>query len=97
MQPRDMGAGMTTVRRFPIEYIAEHEWFSVLCPAFNGEQYQLRQCICGAQRWLDDDGFEHQMPGYVPHPIRQALDDPAWLALLAITMDQACPVTGWPE
>lgn len=82
--------------RFPVRYIDQHEWMGpALCPAFNGEQIGLRTCICGAQRWHDADGIEHALPGWVPHPIRQALGDPGWEALLAIVMGRACPVGGY--
>lgn len=84
-------------RRFPVEYIDRHDWFGpVLCPAFNGEQYGLRQCVCGAQRWFDEDGVEHMTSGYVPHPIRRALDDPGWLAVLAVSFGTACPLSDAP-
>jgi hypothetical protein len=86
---------MTTEWKFPVKYIDRHEWFGpVSCPRWEGEQHQLRTCLCGASRWFDDDGMEHIESGFVPHPIRQALDDPGWLAILAVTVGNACPVDG---
>ena len=84
-------------RRFPVEYIDKHDWFGpVLCTRWEGEQHQLRTCVCGASRWIGDDGIEHMEPGFVPHPIRQSLDDPGWLAIIAVMMSRACPLTDAP-